>query len=121
MLLVLYVWSLCFVFVPLCHIISYVYMFFLVAARRALAFQTATVGASSSAALSLLPIDRNARIISRQDAPSAGFVFRSSQMEFRVLSYTVLRHSPFNLGFCARQIQYESPNKKKSIMAPSLS
>ena len=65
MLLVLYVWSLCFVFVPLCHIISYVYMFFLVAARRALAFQTATVGASSSAALSLLPIDRNARITVR--------------------------------------------------------
>ena len=40
-------------------------MFFLVAARRALAFQTATVGASSSAALSLLPIDRNARITVR--------------------------------------------------------
>jgi hypothetical protein len=33
-------------------------VFFFVAARRALAFQTATVGASSSAALSLLTIDR---------------------------------------------------------------
>ena len=41
------------------------FMFFLVASRRALAFQTATVGASSSAALSLLPIDRNARITVR--------------------------------------------------------
>jgi hypothetical protein len=46
-------------------VISYVCVCFLVAARRALAFQTATVGASSSAALSLLPIDRNARITVR--------------------------------------------------------
>jgi hypothetical protein len=46
-------------------VISYVCVFFLVAAHKALAFQTTTVGASSSAALSLLPIDRNTRITVR--------------------------------------------------------
>ena len=42
---------------------------FLLAARSALAYQTQPVGGSSSMALSLLPIDRNARITVR------GFMF----------------------------------------------